>query len=254
MAGLYDKPALYDLFEDERKYNGMKRHWAALLEGKNIHSLLDVSIGTGGLTLPLAELGVQLYGSDLSEAMLEECRHKAEQRGLPVDLRPCDFRALGDRFRETFDCVASTGNSLPYVPNDEVLAVLAQMDARVKEGGYLYWDMRNWDKILRERKRFYLYDPVLDGGTRVHLTQVWDYNPDGTMTFNLLYTFEREEKLVNVERFEEHYYPVSRALLLDKLRELGYQRLEVRCHPAYVTGADVDEIDWYCVLAQKGTR
>ena len=46
--------------------------------------------------------------------------------------------------------------------------VLAGMDALVREGGWLYFDLRNWDRILRERKRFYLYNPFFDGETRVN--------------------------------------------------------------------------------------
>ena len=70
MANLYDRADIYDLFENEEKYQAIKRHWAKILEGREIHTLLDVSIGTGSLTLPAAELGVTLYGSDLSGGML----------------------------------------------------------------------------------------------------------------------------------------------------------------------------------------
>lgn len=82
----------------------------------------------------------------------------------------------------------------------------------MKDGGYLYYDMRNWDKILEERNRFYLYNPMFVDDTRVNLIQVWDYNRDDSMTFHLLYTFE------------EHYYPVSRERLLDKLNSMGYRK------------------------------
>ena len=46
-----------------------------------------------------------------------------------------------------FDCVASTGNSLPHVNNDDVLTALEQMNSLVKKGGYLYLDTRNWEKF-----------------------------------------------------------------------------------------------------------
>ena len=139
-----------------------------VLEGKNIHTMLDVSIGTGDLTLPAAELGVKLSGSDLSSAMLRKCEEKAQAKSLEIDLRESDFRELKQNFSETYDCVASTGNSIPYVTNEEAEAVLEQMDALVKSGGYLYFDMRNWDKILEKRQRFYLYNPVFDGDTRIN--------------------------------------------------------------------------------------
>lgn len=251
MANLYDRADIYDLFENEEKYQAIKRHWAKILEGREIHTLLDVSIGTGSLTLPAAELGVTLYGSDLSGGMLAKCGQKLKARGLSADLRECDFRSLTEKFSETFDCVGSTGNSLPHVTNEDLQHTLEQMDALVKEGGYLYYDMRNWDKILAERKRFYLYNPMFVEDTRVNLVQVWDYHGEESMDFHLLYTFEKENQIVQKEHFEETYYPVRRAVILDKLRQLGYQDIQAMCHPAYFEKVSADEADWYCVVARK---
>lgn len=82
MPSLYDRAEIYDLLENERRYEIAKRNWEVLLAGKNVRTLLDVSIGSGSVTLPLLDLGVRLSGSDLSEAMLERCRRKAAERGL----------------------------------------------------------------------------------------------------------------------------------------------------------------------------
>ena len=125
------------------------------------------------------------------------------------------------------------------------------MDRLVRPGGYLYFDVRNWDKILRERNRFYLYNPFFDGETRINLIQVWDYHEDDTMTFNLLYTFERENRIFQKEKFEEHYIPIRRELLLDKVREMGYEEIRIMNFPAIFENVSVDETDWYCVMARK---
>ncbi len=251
MASLYDRADIYDLLETEQRYQITKRHWETVLSGKKIGTLLDVSIGSGSLTLPLAELGVELYGSDLSGAMLARCGEKAEKRGFSVDLRVSDFRRLDERFDRTFDCVASTGNSLPYVTNGEVLEVLAQMDRLVRPGGYLYFDLRNWDKILQTKQRFYLYNPTFLGDVRMNLVQAWDHHEDGSMTFNLLYSFERGNKIFQKEIFEEHYFPVKRRLMLEGLGRLGYGEMEIMCLPAFWENAKPEDADWYCVLARK---
>lgn len=252
MANLYDRADIYDLLETEKRYQITKRHWETVLAGKPVKTLLDVSIGSGNLTLPLAELGVELYGSDLSGEMLKRCGEKAEKKGFSVDLRTSDFRRLDENFDTAFDCVASTGNSLPYVPNGEVLDVLAQMDRLVRPGGYLYVDIRNWDKIRETKQRFYLYNPTfLDDGVRMNLVQVWDRHEDGSITFNLLYTFERENKIFQKESFEEHYFPLGRRVLLDRLEQLGYKEIEMMCLPAFQEAVKPEEADWYCVLARK---
>lgn len=284
MANLYDRADIYDIFDNEDRYRAYRRHWEIILRGKEISSLLDVSIGSGNVTLPLAELGISLCGSDLSGSMLENCARKAAERGFEIELKHSDFRNLSCWEGRKFDCVASTGNSLPHVENSDVLKTLEQMDSLVGEGGWLYFDIRNWDRILRERNRFYLYNPMLHNDTRINLVQVWDYHdavmkdasmdalkdaskdvlkdaskdiPDDisdniSMTFNLLYTFEKENKIFQKEIFEEQYYPIKRDKILEKLKELGYKEIELMCFPAFFENVDVDKAEWYCVMAQKG--
>ena len=137
MASVYDRADIYDLLEDEGRYEAYKKHWEIVLQDKSVKTFLDVSIGSGNVTLPLAELGVRLYGSDLSETMLARCRQKAQKKNVDIEVKRCDFRSVSEQFSERFDCVASTGNSLPYVSNEDVLATLGQMDRLVKPGGYL---------------------------------------------------------------------------------------------------------------------
>lgn len=251
MSNLYDRADIYDLIETDNRFDAYRRHWEYVLRDTGIRSLMDVSIGSGSVTLPLAELGIELSGSDLSQAMLDNCRKKAQRRGYPIDLRQSDFRDLSCWNDKQFDCVASTGNSLAYVTNGEVTGVLEKMDRLVPQSGYLYLDTRNWDRILRERQRFYLYNPFFDGDTRVNLVQVWDYPDDGSMTFNLLYTFERNNRIFQKEMFEEHYHPLPRQLLLDKLAEMGYGEVRQFCFPAFLE-RDAEQAEWYCILAKKG--
>lgn len=251
MASVYDRADIYDLFEDENRFRAYQKHWEKVLANKNVKTFLDVSIGTGSVTLPLTELGVTLSGSDLSESMLNKCKEKASKMGCPIDLKRCDFREVSTKFRDKFDCVASTGNSLPYVSNEDVLKTLVEMDSLVKPGGYLYFDIRNWDKILRDRNRFYLYNPFFDGDTRMNLIQVWDYHEDESMTFNLLYTFERDNQIFQKEKFEEHYIPIRQNILIDKLKIMGYTDVEILNFPAYIEGKEIGEADWYSVIAKK---
>ena len=110
MHQLYDRADIYDLIESEARMQITRNDWKSLLAGKAIQTFLDVSIGTGGITLPLQELGIEVYGSDLSDSMLERCRKKALKKQKPLELRCCDFRDLSVWGGKHFDCVASTGN------------------------------------------------------------------------------------------------------------------------------------------------
>ena len=71
------------------------------------------------------------------------------------------------------------------------------------------------------------------------------------MTFHLLYTFERENRIFQKEEFEEHYIPVRRKILLDKLQKMGYKEIEIMNFPVGILDISVDDTDWYCVMARK---
>ena len=128
---------------------------------------------------------------------------------------------------------------------------LERMDAHVRPGGYLCFDSRNWEKIQREKQRFYLYHPFFHNGTRVNLVQVWDHNPNGSITFNLLYTIEQKEKIVQKEIFEEHYHPFPLRIVEEKLFDLGYDELYLRPVPCNIPETDFEKMDWYRVIARK---
>ena len=251
MAQLYDRADIYDLIESDERTESIRRDWKEFLGGRNIRTMLDVSIGTGGMTLPLQELGILISGSDLNQTMLDRCGMKAEAKGKPVELKRSDFRDLSCWDGRKFDCVASTGNSLAYVVNDDVRLALAGMDRLVRPGGFLCFDSRNWEKIQREKQRFYLYPPFFHDGTRVNLVQVWDHNADGSITFNLLYTFEQNGKIVQKEIFEEHYHPFPLRIVEEKLAELGYEELSLRPFPCSIPETDFEKIEWYRIIAKK---
>lgn len=251
MAGLYDRADIYDLIESDSRDEMTRKHWEAVLAGKNIRSLLDVSIGSGSMTMPLTDMGVTLSGSDLSETMLANCKKKADKRGVSVELNCSDFRTLDCWAGRQFDCVASTGNSLPYVTNEDAMAALEKMDSLVVPGGYLYVDIRNWDQIMKEKPKFYLYNPFFRDGNRINMMQAWDYHPDGSMTFNILYTFEKDNKIFQKEIFEEHYHPLSRQLVVNKLAQMGYDEIEIMRLPAFAQAEDIETVDWHAIIARK---
>ena len=251
MGKLYERDDIYDLLESESRDAITLKHYETVFRGKAIQTLLDVSIGTGSMALPIAKLGIQISGSDLSEAMLNRCRKKCDARNIPAVLKCCDFRTVAAEFEEPFDCVVSTGNSLGYVSNEDVLKTLEQMNALVKPGGYLYLDLRNWDMILEKKPRYYLYNPSFVGDTRVNLMQFWDYLPDNTVDFNLLYTFEQNNRIIQKEHFLEHYIPIPRQLILNKLTEMGYHNIDTMLMPAHFGPFDPAASDWYCIIARK---
>lgn len=247
---MYDRADIYDLRSDQKTWDLVREYMRELLRGTDIRTILDCSIGSGNLTLGLAELGYEVTGSDLSEAMLRRCREKAEKRGLPVRLYCSDFRQVDRNVPGCFDCVMSTGNSLPYVSNEDVVATLGRMDRLVKPGGYLYVDLRNWDRVVDEKQQYYFYRPMFHDDLRVDTIQFWEHHPDGTITFHIVFTLEQDGKIVQREVFQEHYHPIRRKLVEDTIRALGYDILRLENMPVQAP-IPVEKFEWYCLLAKK---
>ena len=250
MEILYEDAELYDVIYDDQRNNQIKHLWEHMnLAEYGIKKIHDCSIGTGQLTIPLSMLGYEVSGSDVSYDMLEKCKKNAKQYGVDIALTQCDFRELTKHVSGNFDCVMSTGNSLAHVENKDVLYTLHEMDKLVKPKGYIYFDLRNWDFILQKHQRFYFYNPFYVGEQRINLIQVWDYNLDGTITFNLVYSFEKDKQIVDKKISSVYYYPINREMIMNELKEMGYTIIFEKPYPD--RDEKIDNCDWYQILAQK---
>lgn len=107
--------------------------------------LLDVGIGTGRASLPLARKGFLLSGTDSSQAMLDECGRQAGN--LPVKLVPGDVKALpfGDA---SFDSLISL-NVMTHFPHVE--EVLSEWKRVVRPGGRLVFDIYSLEHLCFSR-------------------------------------------------------------------------------------------------------
>lgn len=247
---IYSRPDIYDILFTEKMSELLKGHYDTVLKNRNIKTIHDCSYGTGNLTKILSKMGYVVSGSDISSEMLEQADVKNKLENLNINLHQCDFRFLKENIRGTFDCVMSTGNSLAHVNNTDVSVAIRQMAELVKEGGYIYIDTRNWDRILTSNQRFYYYQPMFKDDERINAMQVWDYNDDGTVTFNLLYSFEIENKIYKREEFSELYYPFRKDFIIEELKKQGFKDIEVFSFIHHQI-KEFDNMDLYVLIGKK---
>lgn len=251
MADLYDFPDIYDERFTDGAHRAYKQHYEKMLAGKNIRTILDCSFGTGNLTFPLAELGYQVSGSDISAPMLEKAAEKARAKGFDIELVQSDFRKLSAHFDRQFDCVMSTGSALAHVAESDVIKTLQEMDKCIAPGGWLYYDSRNWDAARENTNRFITPQPFYqEDGTRIGCVQVWDYNADGTITINIVHSYERDRRIFDTNNFQEHLNPFSIDTVRAELERMGYSQAEIKPCP-WFDDKPFHEIGWYCLMAQK---
>lgn len=113
--------------------------------------VLELACGTGRLTIPLAEAGIQIAGLDLSPEMLGLARAKAAARGVDVALRQGDMRrfALGATFQVIF--VAAQALSHLYTRQD-VEACFACVREHLADGGRFLIEVFNPSLTLLSRR------------------------------------------------------------------------------------------------------
>lgn len=101
--------------------------------------VLDVGIGTGRASLPLARAGKHVTGVDSSQAMLDKCRQLAG--GTPIDLLPGDVTKLP--FADaSFDTVMSL-NTMTHFPHWR--DILREWRRVTRDGGQVVFDVYSLD-------------------------------------------------------------------------------------------------------------
>ena len=118
--------------------------------------LLDVGIGTGRGSLPLAREGFRLTGVDSSQAMLDQCAQLAQ--GLDITLHQGDLAQL-DYPTDSFDTVLSL-NVLVHFPHWR--QVLDEWRRVVRADGRIVFDIHSLDHELAAAQALGLPEPVLE--------------------------------------------------------------------------------------------
>jgi len=151
---LYDRPDLYDLMAPpdpilERFYVDIARERGG--------RILDLACGSGRLTFPLAQAGLDVIGGDLSSAMLERARDHARANAVEPGFVELDMRDfdLGGR---TFDTIIVAMNSVLHLHSpDDFKGFFGSVGRHLSPQGRLVFDaflpniaMLNTDPNKRE--------------------------------------------------------------------------------------------------------
>lgn len=151
-------PLLYRHRDDELAGREMSR-LVDFLELDKSSRILDMCCGTGRHMLALLRLGYNVWGFDLSTALLQRCRSEPLLAGRVVR---ADMRVIP--FVGQFDLALSLFTSFGYFATDEENEhALARMAATVKPGGMLVMDHAS--RVHTERSLVPENNTAIDGYT-----------------------------------------------------------------------------------------
>ncbi len=141
---------IYDRLMQDVPYTGWVRYLARLFAKHNIkpEGILDIGCGTGNVTIPLAEMGYNLTGLDMSPEMLAVAEEKARTKGLAVNWLCQDMRAM-DLADLRFDLVISMTDSLNYISTAiELQHIFKKVYNLLQDGGWFIFDLNSAYKII----------------------------------------------------------------------------------------------------------
>ena len=189
-CALYSDPVLYDLlFPDARRASSLadQARAARILGSEEFYlaearerggRVLELACGTGRLTIPLAQNGIEIMGADNSESMLNTARIKACSAGVMVTFVHADLRAF--ELPYLFSAILIPGNSLLHLHTiGDLKQCLASVRRHLKPGGLLVFDVSMWDLRLLtrdpgERVLAYAINDPERGEIRVEETAAYD--------------------------------------------------------------------------------
>jgi SAM-dependent methyltransferase len=170
-CALYNDPELYDsLFPDARdsgsvqdelrrqRVLGSERFYLEEAR-KSGGRVLELACGSGRLTIPMAQNGIEIIGVDLSKSMLVTARAKAYRAGVEVQFLEADMRRFG--LPGKFAAILIPGNSLLHLFTAEDLTqCFRNVRRHLAPDGRLIFDISKWDIAMLARDARERY-PVL---------------------------------------------------------------------------------------------
>lgn len=262
---VYDTEELYDHHMDNESQKNFMDFYGKLFSKYKIKTIHDCSIGAGGTTLPLAKLGYTVSGSDLSRNLLNRAKINFEKNGYHPDLFVADFRYFGNNLNENVDAIISTGNSLPHVNLNGFNDFLHSASKKLNNNGLLFFDIRNWDKMVREKPLIAtIGSPNVTSQNSINKYMIFNWHDNGSVTFSAATSVynNREYISLNVVHTPTSY-PLLKKDIKNSISKNGYKLINfIDMDDVWVNknwrenksgdfDKDFDVIRWYGVLAQK---
>lgn len=162
--------------------------------------VLEIACGTGRVTIPLAEKGIDIVGLDLAETMLDEARRKAARKNLEIEWVRADARNfdLGRKFRTIFIPFNSLAH---FKTRKDAEGLFGSVKDHLSEGGRFIIDYFNPDLEILTRKPSEMYPNTEftdDDGRKVEVTEnnsydcatqvnriKWHYRVEGVEKFSI---------------------------------------------------------------------
>jgi SAM-dependent methyltransferase len=155
----------------------------------NIKTIRDVACGIGTQSLGLAELGYQVWGSDISSDAIQLAIKEAGARDLTIDFSVMDMREID---QGPFDLIIACDNAIPHLlSNREILKTFKTFYNHINPGGGCIISVRDYAQMEWR-----------DGETRLVPRRVQEVRGGRIIIFDLL-EFKEDSYKITIYFLEE---------------------------------------------------
>jgi len=128
-------PLIYDQYNHGRHEQELAFYSSELVSCSR--PILEVACGTGMILLPLIERGLDAYGFDLSQEMLEVLYAKAGQKGMSgIHVRVSQQNMVDFQYEKQFEAIFIPARSFLHLPTqDEQIACLKNIHKHLRTEG-----------------------------------------------------------------------------------------------------------------------
>jgi len=127
--------------------------------GQTGANVLDLGCGPGDYVDYLARAGYQATGIDSSPVMISQAQGK--KQGTFYEL---SFTHIG-QLNSKFDVIYCVGNSLAYLPPQEIASFLKAVQHLLNPNGYFVFQVINWDQYALTGTKEFAVQKLADGRT-----------------------------------------------------------------------------------------
>jgi len=178
-------------------------------------TILDAGCGTGFHSIVLSLLGKKVTAIDNSAAMLAKALENSRQWQVTPDFINADFLNFNRQIKNQFDAIFCLGNSFAHLLTaDQRHNVLQNFKQVLAPDGYVFLQIMNYDKILKERPQIF---SVKEQGQHKY-TRSYRYLPS-TLIFTI-----RIETPAGASEISHELYPLQSNDLSELAVDNGFTR------------------------------
>jgi 2-polyprenyl-3-methyl-5-hydroxy-6-metoxy-1,4-benzoquinol methylase len=217
LANEYDElTGFAERFDKERSTFQM------LVQKYDMKIVLDAGCGTGFHSILLAQLGLHVTATDISEQMLRQAKRNAEHMSVQVDTIQTSFQGMNESVHNKFDAVFCLGNTLPHVlTEEELIQSFKSFCELLNSGGRVFLQLLNYDRILNFRERILNVKEVNDK----IFVRFYDYERE-SIVFNIL-TIQKSGGQMEHSLNSVRLFPWRSSDIVRSLKDAGFHNVEL---------------------------